>query len=75
MEPNYLRSDGTVLFNFAWQTKWCNRIPRLNQVKLPWTMEKLGFDASTYYQTITIGIFTAQITAEEARDKIKTDLT
>lgn len=76
MEPNYsLQYDGEVLYNFVYKEDDVTIYPDLVKVKVALDNgEIVGFDASAYYlnhQERDLG--TAEISAEEARDKVKTD--
>ena len=76
MEPNYyLRYDGTVLFNFVYKEKDVTIYPDLIKVKVALDNgEIVGFDASSYYLNHhNRDIEEANITIEEARDKVKVD--
>ena len=76
MEPNYyLKYDGTVLFNFVYKEKDVTIYPDLIKVKVALDNgEIVGFDASAYYLNHhDRNIKEANITMEEARDKVKID--
>ncbi|NLJ77847.1 MAG: germination protein YpeB [Tissierellia bacterium] len=77
MEPNYyLKSDNTVLFNFAAKEKDVTIYPDLVKVKVALDNgEAVGFDASSYYLNHRgdRNIEKAKITSKEARSKIRTN--